>query len=577
MKSKALLYIFTFWLLSLAAIGQTPAVGNTPAPNASVNVNQIGGANQSGADVVDSANHAFKVNCIVGCSATPSFLDNSSFTQSVSAIANIGGVFNDALSALASGSAAGVRITANRAFHVNIRNSSGVELGTSSNPFRVDPTGNTTQPVNVLNFPGTQPVSLTSVPLPTGAATSAKQPAPGTAGTPSADVITVQGATAGTPVKTDGSGVVQPVSASSLPLPSGAATAAKQPAPGTAGTPSADVITIQGASSGTAVKTDGSGVVQPVSASSLPLPSGAATSAKQPAPGTAGTPSADVITIQGASSGTAVKTDGSGVVQPVSASSLPLPTGAATAANQSTVKAASTAAVSTDTSTVVQLSPNQPQLTVPLNVYGHPVNATGCYVINNRTGTYSALSAGAILFSMRWTSSTSVAIIQRVKVNVITSTAATTAGEAERELHIVRSFTASDTGGTAVTLTGNNAKLKTSFPTSAVGDMRFGQPLTAGTGTADANAVSSVVAWLPLNFTGVDIGCGGASATGAVWSCAGGVGAVDLLNATNGQEWPIVLAQNEGIRITIGKDAMPSSAVQQTTGTIEWCEAPSFN
>jgi len=524
MKSKALLYIFTFWLLSLAAIGQTPAVGNTPAPNASVNVNQIGGANQSGADVVDSANHAFKVNCIVGCSATPSFLDNSSFTQSVSAIANIGGVFNDALSALASGSAAGVRITANRAFHVNIRNSSGVELGTSSNPFRVDPTGNTTQPVNVLNFPGTQPVSLTSVPLPTGAATSAKQPAPGTAGTPSADVITVQGATAGTPVKTDGSGVVQPVSASSLPLPSGAATAAKQPAPGTAGTPSADVITIQGASSGTAVKTDGSGVVQPVSASSLPLP-----------------------------------------------------TGAATAANQSTVKAASTAAVSTDTSTVVQLSPNQPQLTVPLNVYGHPVNATGCYVINNRTGTYSALSAGAILFSMRWTSSTSVAIIQRVKVNVITSTAATTAGEAERELHIVRSFTASDTGGTAVTLTGNNAKLKTSFPTSAVGDMRFGQPLTAGTGTADANAVSSVVAWLPLNFTGVDIGCGGASATGAVWSCAGGVGAVDLLNATNGQEWPIVLAQNEGIRITIGKDAMPSSAVQQTTGTIEWCEAPSFN
>ena len=45
------------------------------------------------------------------------------------------------------------------------------------------------------------------------------------------------------------------VSAASLPLPSGAATAAKQPALGTAGTPSTDVLTVQGASSGTALAT----------------------------------------------------------------------------------------------------------------------------------------------------------------------------------------------------------------------------------------------------------------------------------------------------------------------------------
>lgn len=59
---------------------------------------------------------------------------------------------------------------------------------------------------------------------------------------------------------------------SSSALPSGAATAAKQPALGTAGTPSSDVISIQGVASGTVV---------PVSAASLPLPSGAATSALQ--------------------------------------------------------------------------------------------------------------------------------------------------------------------------------------------------------------------------------------------------------------------------------------------------------
>lgn len=55
-----------------------------------------------------------------------------------------------------------------------------------------------------------------------------------------------------------------PVSAASLPLPTGASTAAKQPALGTAGTPSSDVITIQGVSSMTAVKVDNSAVTQPV-------------------------------------------------------------------------------------------------------------------------------------------------------------------------------------------------------------------------------------------------------------------------------------------------------------------------
>lgn len=55
------------------------------------------------------------------------------------------------------------------------------------------------------------------------------------------------------------------VSAASLPLPSGAATAAKQPALGTAGTPSADVITVQGVASMTALKVDGSAVTQSVS------------------------------------------------------------------------------------------------------------------------------------------------------------------------------------------------------------------------------------------------------------------------------------------------------------------------
>jgi hypothetical protein len=96
---------------------------------------------------------------------------------------------------------------------------------------------------NVNNVSGT-------VSLPTGAATSAKQPALGTAGTASSDVITVQGIAGATAVKVDGSASTQPVS--------GTVTANQGGAPwtvtgtGTAGTPASGVVSVQGISGGTA-------------------------------------------------------------------------------------------------------------------------------------------------------------------------------------------------------------------------------------------------------------------------------------------------------------------------------------
>lgn len=91
----------------------------------------------------------------------------------------------------------------------------------------------------------------------------------------------------------------------------------------------AGTFLVQAEQSGTWNVTNISGTVS--------LPTGASTAAKQPALGTAGTASADVITVQGIASMTALVVDGSGVTQPVSAASLPLPTGAATAANQTTI------------------------------------------------------------------------------------------------------------------------------------------------------------------------------------------------------------------------------------------------
>jgi hypothetical protein len=117
-------------------------------------------------------------------------------------------------------------------------------LGVTAHPVRTDPTGTTTQPI-----------SAASLPLPTGAATAALQTQPGV------DIgdVTINNASGAAAVNIQDGGnsitvdgtfwqATQPVSAASLPLPTGASTAAKQPALGTAGTASADVISIQGIS-----------------------------------------------------------------------------------------------------------------------------------------------------------------------------------------------------------------------------------------------------------------------------------------------------------------------------------------
>lgn len=206
-------------------------------------------------------------------------------------------------------------------------------------------------------------VSITASVLPTGAATSVKQPALGTAGTASSDVLSMQGIAGGIAVA---------ISAASLPIPAGAATAAKQPTLGTAGTASTDVLSMQGVAGGVAI---------PVSAVSLPLPAGAATVAKQPALGTAGTASSDVLSMQGIAGGVAIA---------ISAAVLPLPTGAAIAAKQPALGVAGTA--SSDVLTI-QGAPSMVAVKVDGSAVVQPVSGT----LTVNVGTAGTLALDATL------------------------------------------------------------------------------------------------------------------------------------------------------------------------------------
>jgi len=126
----------------------------------------------------------------------------------------------------------------------------------------------------------------------------------GTVGTPNSNVFTVQGA---------GGGTALPVSLASTPLPSGAALASKQPAIGTAGTASADVLTVQGVASmtplaGNLTQVNGTTILAGTGAVGAGAPRVAvavdAATLAGSVPGAAGSPSAQVVSIQGVLSGT---------------------------------------------------------------------------------------------------------------------------------------------------------------------------------------------------------------------------------------------------------------------------------
>jgi hypothetical protein len=203
--------------------------------------------------------------------------------------------------------------------------------------------------------------------LPTGAATSAKQPALGTAGTASADVITVQGIASMTAVKVDGSAVTQPVSGT---VTANLGTAAVTNA-GTFATQDSEKV------ADNAGFTDGTTKVQPAGYVFDEV-AGTALTENDAAAARIDSKRAQVTVLEDAttrgqraavSAANALKVDGSAVTQPVSL------------AGTQSVNQAQVAGTTTDTNSGVKgagtqrvvLATDQPQLTNALKVDGSAV------------------------------------------------------------------------------------------------------------------------------------------------------------------------------------------------------------
>lgn len=216
----------------------------------------------------------------------------------------------------------------------------------------------------------------------------------------------------------------------------------------------------------------------------------------------------------------------------------------------------------------------------PYPIQDTGIAADGIFKVSALTNTYAGLAASAPLIAWRWFHASKLCAILEVEVSVYTTTAASTAGITERQLVLARSWSVSDSGGTAVTFGTNDQKTRTAMTGTLMngnGDFRVtsGGALTAGTRTLDANPFAAAFGWAPLNHTGVDISGGGGAATGAVWGTVGGHQGWFLHSSLRTKMPPIVFAQNEGFIVRVGQ-AMPGGATQRTAINITWAEGSAF-
>lgn len=200
--------------------------------------------------------------------------------------------------------------------------------------------------------------------------------------------------------------------------------------------------------------------------------------------------------------------------------------------------------------------------------------AFGHYRYASKSGTIgAALAAGGLVFAFRYGSATSVAVVTSLKVRC-QGNVAFTAAAANLSLaaYIGRSYTASHTGGTAATSTGNNLKLRSSFATSQInasGDIRIATTAALGGGTITLDTQS-----FAYGGPGRPNIVNAAAATEYLLSTPE-FGRIDYQAAVGSGEHPIVLAQNEGIVIR-NEVVWPAAGTAEVSVEIQWAECPAY-
>jgi len=203
-----------------------------------------------------------------------------------------------------------------------------------------------------------------------------------------------------------------------------------------------------------------------------------------------------------------------------------------------------------------------------LRVTARPVNygSLGMYRAGAVSGTMAAaLGANSEMFQWRWSDATNLGLVYKISVSAGANVAATAAALISFVATIARAWTVAGSGGTRLTLTGNNAKLRTSMGTSLVNDAGISTTaaLTAGTKTLDS---TNVGAWAS------GIGTGAITTALDLGFCQD----IRLFDADGEGMHPIVCAQNEGYVVRSGGTAFPAALTWNFGIQTVWAEVTTF-
>ena len=185
--------------------------------------------------------------------------------------------------------------------------------------------------------------------------------------------------------------------------------------------------------------------------------------------------------------------------------------------------------------------------------------ALGSYRMSGLSGTMAAgLAANSEVFQFRWTDATRLCVITSVLWDGLSGSAtAFAAGFAKVDMLVARSWSADGSGGTTLTPTGNNQKMRSSMGTTLVGSARVSSTaaLTAGTKTLDSLAMGQYSAAI-------------GTATSTQW-----MPQFDLFHVDPGGETPLILAANEGFVV---RATVPATGTWQFGVTVTWTEVTAY-
>lgn len=184
-----------------------------------------------------------------------------------------------------------------------------------------------------------------------------------------------------------------------------------------------------------------------------------------------------------------------------------------------------------------------------------PAEVIGYYSVSGASGALTGVAANGPVFSFRNTGSNLI-LVRRLSIRFVTTTAFTAAQGLDYQLVRANSFTASDSGGTALYTAGAN-KHRTGFTNiTSAPDIRISSTgaLTAGTRT--------------LETAGMGIAGGSSAGVGTSMLTE------DLIGYDSG-DYPLVLAQNEGFVITNGI-AMGAAGVIRLQVSVEYAETAAY-